>query len=187
MRLVNKSFFYKTCSVIRYYVMCLYHYNRFRGSAMSMVGRKNAIYLEKGSSMKWGGRVILNDHNFIQVKGHLQIGGGFGMNSFGRIVAHDNISIGTHVTIGQMVAILDHDHDYRLINDKLQLEGYITAPIRIGNNVWIGDKCTILKGVNIGDNVVIGAHSLVNKDVPSNSIVGGVPAKVLRSIPEISR
>jgi len=52
----------------------------------------------------------------------------------------------------------------------------------VGNNIWIGDKCTILKGVTIGDNVVIGANTLVHKDVPSGVVIGGVPFKILKNI-----
>ena len=52
----------------------------------------------------------------------------------------------------------------------------------IGRNVWIGDKVTILGGVTIGDNVIIGAGSIVTLDIPSNSLAGGSPARVIRSL-----
>lgn len=52
----------------------------------------------------------------------------------------------------------------------------------IGDNVWIGDKCTILQNVHIGDGVIVAANSVVTKDVPPYSVVGGNPAKVLKKI-----
>ena len=52
----------------------------------------------------------------------------------------------------------------------------------IGNNVWIGDKATILAGVTVGDNVIVGANSVVTKDIPSNTMVAGVPARIINSI-----
>ena len=55
-------------------------------------------------------------------------------------------------------------------------------PVIIGNDVWIGGNVTILPGVHIGDNVVIAAGAVVTKDVPSNSLVGGIPAKIIREI-----
>lgn len=55
------------------------------------------------------------------------------------------------------------------------------SPVRIGNNVWIGVRVIILKGINIGDNSIIGAGSVVTKNVPNNSIVVGNPAKVIRN------
>lgn len=54
--------------------------------------------------------------------------------------------------------------------------------VNIGNDVWIGGNCTILPGVTIGNNVVIAAGAVVTKDVPDNSVVGGVPAKVIKQI-----
>ena len=54
--------------------------------------------------------------------------------------------------------------------------------IVIGNNVWLGDKVTILGGVHIGDNVIIGTNSVVTKDIPANAMAAGVPARVLKQI-----
>lgn len=55
-----------------------------------------------------------------------------------------------------------------------------TAPIQIGNHVWIGARAIILKGVTIGDGVVVAAGAVVTKDVPPNTLVGGVPAKIIK-------
>ena len=67
-------------------------------------------------------------------------------------------------------------------NHTIVRDGYTpTAPIKIGNHVWIGVNCTILKGVTIGDGAIIAAGSVVTKDVPAHSLVGGVPAKVIRT------
>ncbi len=91
-------------------------------------------------------------------------------------------SIGDHVTLGQMVSMLDHDHRYKMVDGQLILDGYNTAPIKLGSNIWIGDKCTILKGVTIGDNVVVGANTLVHKDVPSGVVIGGNPFSILKEL-----
>jgi maltose O-acetyltransferase len=56
------------------------------------------------------------------------------------------------------------------------------APVRIGNDVWIGGNVTILPGVTIGNNVVVAAGAVVTKDVPDDSLVGGVPARLIREI-----
>ena len=58
----------------------------------------------------------------------------------------------------------------------------IAKPVTIGNDVWIGGNVTILPGVNIGNNVVIAARAVVTKDVPDNSLIGGVPAKIIRQL-----
>ena len=147
-----------------------------------MIGRGCGIHIFDNGKIICRERIIVDDQVMLYAKGALQIGKRFGINRYSRIVAHENITIGDHVTIGQMVSILDHDHQYEIVKEQLQLDGYKTAPITIGNNIWIGDKCTILKGVTIGDNVVVGANTLVHKDVPSNVVIGGIPFKILKKL-----
>lgn len=81
------------------------------------------------------------------------------------IVAKEFINIGNNVSIGPNVCIYDHDH-----SDKSKT-GYVTAPITIGNHVWIGSNCTILKGVKIGNNTTIAAGSVITHDIPDNCVV----------------
>ena len=121
----------------------------------------------------------------IGKEGELLIGKNVGMSATA-IVCHDKIVIGDDVNIGGNVAIYDTDFHSLNPNDRLNREEDIkltkTKPIKIGNNVFIGAHSTILKGVTIGDNVVIGACSLVSKDIPSNEIWGGNPAKFIKFI-----
>jgi len=181
-KLIYKSASYKAMSVLRYFVAVAFHTGKLRVKRLSMIGRRCGIYILGKGSIQCAGRIIVNDDVMLYAKGQLTIGDDFGINSYSRIVAHDSIQIGNNVTIGQSVSILDHDHHYTMESGNLQLDGYDTAPISIGNNVWIGDKSTVLKGVTIGNNVVIGAQTLVNKDVPDNCVVGGTPFRILKEI-----
>lgn len=182
MKLIYKSLFYKALSVARFFLLRLYYLKRFHATELSMVGEGCGIYIFKSGTIKCAGRIILDDHVQLHARGELLIGDRFCINQYSRIVAHERIEIGNNVTIGQGVAILDHDHHFEKQNGKLILDGYQTAPVKLGDNIWIGDKCTILKGVTIGDNVVIGAHSLIHRDVPANVVVGGSPFKILKSL-----
>ena len=92
------------------------------------------------------------------------------------------IKIGNHVS-ATSVHFENHDGGvwcFRNENPKID----IIKPIIVGNNVYIGYGTVILPGVNIGDNVIIGASALVTKDIPSNSVAVGVPAKVIKTIDE---
>lgn len=96
------------------------------------------------------------------------------------------ITIGEHVEITAGCVFITHDGAaWALRNfDEKYKELDIFGPIKVGNNVFIGNNAIILPGVTIGDNVVIGAGSVVSKDIPSNSVAAGVPAKVIRSLEE---
>ena len=88
------------------------------------------------------------------------------------------IEIGDDVLIGQQVVIATLNHD--LSPEKRG--NMLPAPVKIGNGVWIGAHATILSGVTIGNGAVVAAGAVVNKDVPENTVVGGVPAKILKKI-----
>lgn len=90
------------------------------------------------------------------------------------------IEIGDNVLIGQQVVIATLNHD--LIPSKRA--NMLPAPVKIGNGVWIGAHATILAGVTIGDGAVVAAGAVVTKDVPANTVVGGVPAKILKTVKE---
>ena len=93
------------------------------------------------------------------------------------------ISIGENVHITDGVKFITHDGGTLLFRDKTP-DLDITLPIKIGNNVYIGNNTIILPGVKIGDNVIVGAGGVVTKDIPNNSVAVGVPAKVIETIDE---
>ncbi len=136
----------------------------------------------KGSKISIGRRAIIANHTEIICKGNLTIGDNFTLNKYSRVVALKDIWIGDNVTIAQFVSVLDHDHKYEIMNGEMKLDGYTKEPIQIGNNVWIGDKVTICKGVTIGDNIIIGANSVVTKDIESNCIAAGIPCRKVKSL-----
>ena len=182
MKTIYKSWLYKIIALGRYLLLRLYYPQKFHCPSFSMIGKNCGIHIFKKGRIDCQQRIIVDDYVMLYAKGTIKIGKQFCINRYSRIVAHDKVEIGDHVTIGQMVSILDHDHLYKMDDQQLKLDGYKTAPVKIGNNIWIGDKCTILKGVNIGDNVVIGANTLVHKDVPSNVVIGGVPFKIIKEL-----
>ncbi len=93
------------------------------------------------------------------------------------------ISIGDDVFLTNNICFITHDGGTLLFRDRVpDLE--ITKPITIGNRVYIGVNTTILPGVTIGDNVVIGACSVITKDIPANSVAAGNPARVIRTADE---
>jgi len=122
-----------------------------------------------------------------KIKYYKQQGVQFGKNC--RLVGKVNfgtepylIKLGNHVSITSSTFIT-HDGGVWIFRDK-EPDIDVVRPIKVGNNVFIGADCIIMPGVNIGDNVVVGAKSIVTKDLSSNSVYAGVPAKYIKSIDE---
>ncbi|MEI6856498.1 acyltransferase [Psychrilyobacter sp.] len=109
----------------------------------------------------------------------LKIGSGF-MNAGSQIRCKKSIEIGENVAISRGVTIWDTDAHQIFYEDGRK--SVIDKKVTIGNNVWLGNNVTILKGVKIGNNVIIGAGSVVNKDIPSNMLAVGIPAKPVKQI-----
>ena len=113
-------------------------------------------------------------HIFNNAK--LKIGKGGFLNENSAIKCYNNIIIGNEVFISDNVEIRDSD------NHQILRDGYITsAPINIGNHVWIGLRSIILKGVTIGDGAIVAAGSVVTKDIPPHCLVAGIPAKIIKT------
>lgn len=122
------------------------------------------VHLETGA----GARIVIGDHVRI--------------NAGCFLVAHAGITIGSHTLIGEYAAIRDGNHG--LAPDRPIREQPIdAAPIEIGEDAWIGRGAAVLKGVRLGAGAVVGANSVVTRDVPSGAVVVGSPARLLRQRP----
>ena len=93
------------------------------------------------------------------------------------IVAIDRIEIHENCQVAEMVVIRDQNHLHHLDDTPVHQLGFQNAPVIIGSNVWLGAKASVLQGVKVGKNSVVGAHSLVLKDIREGSVNVGVPSK----------
>jgi acetyltransferase-like isoleucine patch superfamily enzyme len=127
------------------------------GGALVVSGRPGRAFLGTGPN----GVIRLGDRVFV--------------NEGTTVYAEREISVGNDVRIGPRVLMIDSD--YHPISPGLETR---TAPIRIGKNVWIGQRALILPGVEIGDHSVVAAGSVVTRSVPPRCVVAGNPAAVIR-------
>lgn len=133
-------------------------------------------------------RVNLADNSSIKFNVIIQGTGTFTLGkksylSHGTIIGvNERIDIGANVMVAANVSIRDTDHNFN--NDHVPYidQGIVTAPITIENNVWIGHGAVITKGVTIGEGSIIAANAVVTRDVKPKTIVGGVPAKLIKKI-----
>ena len=128
------------------------------------------------ANVRIGAGCIFQDSVYIRagVHGKVVFGDRSMVNSFAKFFGHGGIEIGEDTQIGPGTLITTTDHNYY---GKLES---IYKRVVIGQSVWIGANVTILPGVDIGDFVVVGAGSVVTKNIPSRSVAVGVPARVIR-------
>lgn len=145
---------------------------------------KVSVYMESKSEFMILKKAFISD--YVNIKcyrdSNLYIGENTFIGPFSIIHCRKNVKIGNNCMIGEFVSIRDNDHEFRDKNRNYNEQGFKVKETIIGDNVWIGAKVTILSGVTIGNNSIIGANTLVNKDIPDNTIVGGVPGKVIKKI-----
>jgi acetyltransferase-like isoleucine patch superfamily enzyme len=139
------------------------------------IGQYKSILIIPGARLTIEEYVSMREFCNILVyeKGNLTIKKNVFFNNYCSINCLEKIEIGENTLFGEGVKIYDHNHQYQFSNAGLKVErnSFKTAPVKIGDNCWVGSNVTILKGVEIGNNVVIGAGNLIYKSIPSNSIV----------------
>ncbi|HMO12755.1 MAG TPA: acyltransferase [Pirellulaceae bacterium] len=150
---------------------------RSSGKGQLLIGNQNNFGFKQAPRLG-SGEILLQPRYSNSV---LSIGNNNYFSNNISIVAVGSISIGCDCLIGNNALIVDSDF-HGLAATQRRTKGE-SKPVSIGNNVWIGANVTILKGVSIGENSVIGAMSLVTGDVPPNSIFAGNPAKKIRDLP----
>ena len=92
------------------------------------------------------------------------------------------VTIGNHVNLAQGITVTALNHNFDDVERRIDEQGVSTQPVVIGDDVWIGANAVILPGVTIGHHVVVAAGAVVTKDVPSRTLVAGVPAEVIRQL-----
>lgn len=132
-----------------------------------------------------GGRIELqrgvelgDDALIIAEHGSVVLESGASAGKGAVIVARERITIGSGTLIAEYVSIRDQDHVHGAPG-PLAAQGFVTAPIEIGRNVWIGAHVTVTRGVAIGDHAVVGANAMVTRTLPPAGRYGGVPARPL--------
>lgn len=124
--------------------------------------------------------------DLVGTKQTLFIGDNCEMGDMTHIVAHEKVEIGNNVLIASKCFISDTNHGrYKGKNQDLPMtepnkRELVTCPVKIGNNVWIGENVVILAGAQIGDGCIIGANSVVSKEIPDGSMVAGAPGRVIK-------
>jgi maltose O-acetyltransferase len=147
--------------------------NRLRVSLLGLAG----FDIGKGTVI-WGRIMITGSGNLYD---RLHIGESCWFNDACQLDLNAPIHIGNRVSLGHQVLLMTSTH---AIGNSIRRAGeFVTCPIHIGDGAWLGSRCTILPGITVGEGAVVAAGAIVTNDVRPNTLVAGVPAKIIRCLP----
>ena len=144
-------------------------------------GKDLQLQIARGASVKFGRFTWIGDGSKIRChEGVVEIGAKTVMGQECTISAYRRVRIGEQCVIADRAMFIDFDHGVVEVERPIRVQGIYMRECVVGSNVWIGYGACFLRGVQVGDNSIVGTNSVVTKNVPANSVVGGVPAKVIR-------
>lgn len=203
---ILRIFFFRSVNLLRGNIYLLFHLKRvnwfFLGSNSKFIGFEKMYFgntVSIGSRVKisalgsskyiFGNNFSIRDYSVIESfgsikkeSGILKIGNNVGVSENCLFAIRGNLYLGNDVIIGPGVKIFTENHSFEMNGSAFRIQNEIRKDVFIGNNVWIGSNVTILPGIHVEDNVVIAAGAVVNKDLVSGSLYGGIPVKLLKKL-----
>lgn len=169
-------------SGVRFFNLSKIHFGNYLklgdNSYLSALG-KDGIYLGDNVGIGSYSRIVVST-SLNNLGSFIKIGNNVGIGEFAYLGGGGGLVIGDDCIVGQYFSCHPENHNYDNLSLPIRLQGVNRKGIAIGQNCWIGSKVTILDGVKIGDGSIIAAGSVVTNSFPENSIIGGVPAKILK-------
>lgn len=154
-------------------------FNHFRNTK----GKKGMLFryiLLKNIAKKCGDNVLINEGVIIKNVDQISFGNNVSIQEYSYIEGKGGITIGNDVSIAHSCSILSTSHTFSKNDEPIKYQQIDSKPVFIKDNVWIGCKVTILYGIIIDSGSIVGANSVVTKDISKNTIYAGVPAKLIK-------
>jgi acetyltransferase-like isoleucine patch superfamily enzyme len=154
---------------------------RWETDGLLFLGRGLQIQIGKRGRVWFGRFVWIGDGTKIRChEGEVIIGEKTVLGQECTISAYKHVRIGEQCVIADRAMFIDFDHGVVEVERTIREQGIYKRDVDVGSNVWIGYGACILRGVQVGDNAIVGTNAVVTADVPTNAVVGGIPAKVIR-------
>lgn len=139
--------------------------------------------IQLGNGCKIGAYSLITCTSHLSKYGvGLQMGNHSAIGDFAHFGASGGIQIGDNVIMGSYISFHSENHNFNDTTKLIREQGVTSKGIKLGNNIWVGAKVTFLDGSVVGNNCVIAAGAVVNGIFPDNVVIGGVPAKILKTI-----
>ncbi len=133
----------------------------------------------RGGTFRMGPRASIRKGSVIHLGGDLELVSDNIISYYNVIHCSERIRLDQYASTNEFVTIVDSRH-FHGGEHEFFYENVESAPIDIGRNVWMANKCSVLMGVTIGDEAIVAGHAVVHKDVPAKAVVAGVPARVIK-------
>ena len=143
---------------------CFHGIQRFSPNTEVIIAEQGTLYLGKRVRAHRRSRLSVSGNGLLKIGSNTALGNGVSITCMGKI------TIGEGVQIGPDTKIYDHDHDYRAPGG-VKAEKFLTSPVEIGDNTWIGCNVVILRGTTIGKNCIVAAGSVLKGSYPDNSVI----------------
>jgi acetyltransferase-like isoleucine patch superfamily enzyme len=141
------------------------------------IGRKAVLRIGRWAWIGHGCKIRVHE-------GEVSIGAKTVIGQECTISAFQHVSIGRECILADRVMLIDFDHGVVEVERPIRLQGIYKRDVRVGHNVWMGYGACVLRGVEIGDNSIVGTSAVVTRSAPANAVLAGIPARVIRMRPE---
>jgi acetyltransferase-like isoleucine patch superfamily enzyme len=167
--------------IARWVLLKARHRGRLQTDGLCFICPHVDLEIGRGATLRIGRWAWIGHGCKIRVhEGEVEIGAKTVMGQECTISAYQHVSIGRECILADRVMLIDFDHGVTEVERPIRLQGIYKRDVRVGNNVWIGYGACVLRGVQVGDNSIVGTSSVLTREVPENAVVGGVPARVIR-------
>jgi acetyltransferase-like isoleucine patch superfamily enzyme len=154
---------------------------RLETDGLCFIGPGVRLEIERGAKLKLGRWSWLGHGTKIRVhEGAVEIGAKTVLGQECTISAFQHISLGRECIVADRVMLIDFDHGVVEVERPIRMQGIYKRDVRVGHNCWVGYGACVLRGATVGDNCVIGANTVITRDVPDNAVVAGAPARIIR-------
>lgn len=166
----------------RFLLLKLRYRRRLQTEGLCFVCSRVKFEIGRGARLRIGRWAWIGDGCKIRVhEGEVSIGAKTVIGQECTISAFQHIAVGRECIVADRVMLIDFDHGVTEVERPIRLQGIYKRDIDVGHNVWIGYGACILRGVTVGDNSVVGTSAVLTRSFPENSVVGGVPARLIRT------
>lgn len=172
MKRILRALICESWTIFKFVWIKLFHWTNFHFGMINICSPMSEVDISKRGTLIIGEKFRMRSNCHLRVRGaaKVTIGKNVTWNYGCMVVGHEQIEIGDNVQFGPNVLVYDHDHDFR-VEGGLNNSDFVTKPVKIGNNVWIGANVVILRGTQIGDDCVVASGSVLNGKYEKGQVI----------------